>query len=195
MLETWVRQHYQKFCVDPFAKWISRYFSPVKITLLAGISGLLIIPALAYQHLMFAVCILLFSGYLDTLDGTIARLLKQSTPTGAILDIMIDRCVELAIIIGLWLIDPLQRSLICLLMVSSILLCTNSFLIAGIFTENHSKKSFYYSPGIIERAEAFIFFILMILFPSKFHLLAYLFISLVTLTAAIRLHELFQQVD
>ncbi len=88
--------------------------------------------------------------------------------------------------------DSTQHSLVCLLMLASIALCTNSFLVAGIFNKNHSDKSFHYSPGLMERAEAFIFFILMMALPAQFNLLGYLFVLLVTLTACLRLLEMYQ---
>ena len=74
-------------------------------------------------------------------------------------------------------------------MLGSILLCITSFLVVGIFTPNHSSKSFHYSPGLIERAEAFLFFIVMIFVPYYFTFFAFLFATLVALTALIRLWQ------
>jgi hypothetical protein len=79
-----------------------------------------------------------------------------------------------------------------LLMLGSILICVTSFLVVGIFLENTSQKSFYYSPGLIERAEAFLFFVLMILFSKAFSILAVIFSILVFLTAALRLYQFAQ---
>ncbi len=58
---------------------------------------------------------------------------------------MMDRCVELATVIGLWLMDSTQLLWFVIDMLASIALCTNSFLVAGIFNKNHSEKSFHYS--------------------------------------------------
>ena len=95
----------------------------------------------------------------------------------------------------MWLVDPVHRALWCFLMLGSMLLCITSFLVVGIFVANDSHKSFHYNPGIMERAEAFIFFIAMMLWPSAFVGLAMLFSLLVTLTAIIRLTQFYKQIE
>jgi len=189
MLENIVRNHYQRWLVDPLAVRLTTRITPLHITLLAGVLGLCLIPTLYFHHIYLAISLLLLSGYLDTLDGTFARHTNKASSFGAVLDILMDRLVEFSAIFGLWLIDPTPRALWCLLMLGSILLCITSFLVVGIFTANDSHKGFYYSPGLMERAEAFIFFISMMLFPSAFMVLAVLFIFLVLVTTCIRLIE------
>ena len=189
MLEEHLRHHYQKLFVDPLAKSIQQHIHPLYITMLSGLLGLLVIPALYYSKIASALLLLVASGYLDTLDGTVARQTKTSSAFGSAMDIVTDRLVEISAVIGLWLVDPTHRGFLSLLMLASMLLCITSFLVVGIFTSNNSHKGFHYSPGIMERAEAFIFFILMMLLPSYFVPLSTLFIILVMLTTAIRLIE------
>ena len=129
------------------------------------------------------------TGFLDTLDGSLARHLKTTSPKGTVFDITSDRLVEFSIILGLYAFDPTHRALGTLLMLGSVLICVTSFLVVGIFEDNQTEKGFHYSPGIMERAEAFLFFGAMILFPSYFMILAILFTSLVFLTAVIRLSQ------
>ena len=74
-------------------------------------------------------------------------------------------------------------------MLGSILLCVTSFLVVGIFSENSSKKGFYYSPGLIERLEAFIFFICMLVLPMYFEALSIIFTILVVMTTVIRVMQ------
>ena len=57
----------------------------------------------------------------------------------------------------------------------------------GIFVEQNSNKSFFYHNGLIERAEAFIFYALMIILPGLFTPLAYAYIVLVLLSAFLHL--------
>lgn len=189
MLEENLRHHYQKWFVDPVAKAIHHHINPLYITILSGLLGLLVIPALYYSKIALALLLLVASGYLDTLDGTVARQTKTSSAFGSAMDIVTDRLVEISAVIGLWLVDPTHRASLSLLMLASMLLCITSFLVVGIFTSNDSHKGFHYSPGIMERAEAFIFFILMMLLPMYFVPLSILFIILVMLTTAIRLIE------
>jgi len=189
MIDTYFREKYQTLCVEPFLKVkLTQRFHPHILTCLACITGL--VSALLISHFSFlAVFFLALSGYLDTLDGSLARSLQISSPQGAALDIISDRIVEFAILLGLFSFAPHLRALPCLLMLGSILICITSFLVVGIFTTNSSEKGFFYSPGLIERSEAFIFFSLMIAMPAYFMLLAYLFSGLVFLTAALRMAQ------
>ncbi len=187
MLEHTMRQYYQQILVAPVVQAIGHTISPISVTLLAVVFGVLFIPLLLTGHTILAVACLLFSGYLDTLDGSLARHQNNSTPLGSVLDIMADRLVEFSVILAFYLVDPTEHGLPTILMLGSILLCISSFLVVGIFTPNDSHKSFHYSPGLIERAEAFAFFIIMILVPHYFKPLAFLFTGLVILTAGIRL--------
>lgn len=194
MLETTIRPYYQQYLLDPIAQAIKLKVSPNTITLLAGFFGVLIPYFLARGDVGLALVMLLFSGFLDTLDGTLARLRQSTTPLGTVLDISVDRLVEFSVVYGFFLQVP-ARSGLCLLMLGSILLCVTTFLVVGIFSDNQTQKSFYYSPGLIERPEAFIFFVLMMLLPQYFSVLAIGFILLVTLTALIRVWQFGCQVD
>lgn len=192
MLEQSVRPFYQNLLVEPAVRWIGHRIAPLTITVLAGILGLLFIPALLLNYPLTAIALLLASGYCDTLDGSLARFQKDTTALGTVLDIVIDRLVEFSAIVGLYLVAPDARALATIFMLGSILLCITSFLVVGIFTPNESDKSFHYSPGLMERAEAFCFFIVMTLIPHYFNLLAWCFSFLVCITAIIRLKQFAQ---
>lgn len=173
--------------INPLVPFFSS-LSPTLITLfgcLLGVSAAAFIP-LGYPWV--ALFLLLLSGVCDTIDGTIARLTGRTSELGAVCDIVCDRVVEAAIVIALFLVEP-GRGLIMLLVLSSFFLCVTSFLVVGIFHENGSTKSFHYSPGLIERAEAFLFFVLMILFPRWFAMLGITLFLLVLVTTMIRLIE------
>lgn len=192
MLEHYIRSPYQRLLVDPIAKQL-HHLSPNIVTLIAGGLGPLIILALAHQHNSLALGILLLSGYLDTLDGTLARLQSASSDKGTVLDIVMDRLVEFSVVFGFLLQAPAQRAIVCCLMLGSILLCVTSFLVVGLFSDNDSEKSFYYSPGLMERPEAFAVFAAMMLLPAAFMPLAYSFVCLTTLTTVIRVVEFIKQ--
>ena len=191
MIEAYIRPPYQRFLVNPAAKALKNKISPNQLTLLSGIVGCLILPCLYFGAHFFAIMLLLLSGYLDTLDGTLARLTQQSSDWGSVLDIISDRLVEFVVILGLWFVAPETRSFWIIMMLGSVLFCITSFLVVGIFSANASEKSFYYSPGMIERAEAFAFFIAMIVWPDWFSILAFLFALLVFITAIIRLKQFY----
>lgn len=190
MIDSYFRTPYQNLIVNPLLRTpLLKTFSPNLITLLALLSGLATLPLLFLHHKVSAFLCLVASGVLDTLDGSLARLQNSISSKGAFYDLFSDRLVEFSVILGLYFYSPNDRSLFCLLMLGSILLCITSFLTVGVFSQNTSKKSFHYSPGIVERAEAFIFFTNMILFPAYFIPLSVIFSVLVFLTALIRLKE------
>ena len=189
MIEHYLRPAYQHALVNPVARQLKSHCSANFITLLSLITGVAAAYAIAVQHVASGLSLLLLSGYLDTLDGTLARLQGKSSAIGTIYDIMADRTVEIAMVIALYWIAPEERALLALGMLGSILLCVTSFLVAGIFVAKEGEKSFNYTPGLMERPEAFIMFISMILLPAWFMPLAVAFIGLVLLTTIIRLKE------
>lgn len=192
MIDTYLRTTYQENLVDPVVRLIIRSgISSHAVTLFALFLGICIVPALVYGMPVLAVLFLMLSGYCDTLDGSLARAKKEDSPRGAVLDIVSDRIVEFLIILGLFLVDPVDRGLVSLLMVGSVLICVTSFLVVGIFLENEGQKSFHYSPGIMERSEAFLFFGMMILFPAYFGILGLCFAALVSLTGLIRVAQFY----
>lgn len=196
MLELLARPLFQRICVDPVARLMAKKKltnQPFMVTLLAGVFGLLVCALLWLQHPYPAILCLLLSGYADILDGTLARFQQRQNNLGAVLDIMMDRVVEILVIFGLFLFLQGQYGWIFMLMLASSLICITSFLVVGIFSENNSHKSFHYSPGLMERAEAFIFFIAIMLMPQYVVWLGLLYSLLVFYTAGRRLFDFYQQ--
>lgn len=189
MLEKWIRLIYQRKVVTPLIPFLDM-FTPCQITVAGGISGILSAACIILSSPLSATILLLLSGLCDTLDGSLARHDNHTSNWGCALDIFTDRVVECAMILGLFFVNTSQRAVPCMLMLISILLCITSFLLVGIFSsQEDSDKSFDYSPGLMERAEAFLFFITMTWVPALFELLAYAFTLLVFITSFIRLYQ------
>lgn len=186
MIESRFRAIYQRLIIEPILPWLA-WCTPLWLTAFAGFAGILFVPLAVARYKLLAVTALLISGFLDTLDGSLARAQARQTPLGSVLDIVVDRFVEFCAVLGLFLIEPTERALPCIAMLGAMLLCVTSFLVVGIFSENDGDKGFHYSAGLMERAEAFIFFILMIVLPAYFQLAAWAFVLLVTITAIQRL--------
>jgi len=182
----------EKFLVKPLLKlpWLRRA-NPKVLTFLGLFFGLMIPFFLPFGLPLIAVFCLALSGLFDVLDGAVARYRNATSEQGAVLDITSDRVVEFLIVLGLYLAAPAERGLLALLMLGSILFCITTFLVVGIFSQNSTERSFYYSPGLIERPEAFAFFALMMVFPKGFTVLASLFTGLVILTGVIRIYQFF----
>ncbi|MES2121346.1 MAG: CDP-alcohol phosphatidyltransferase family protein [Chlamydiota bacterium] len=190
MLDSKARNFYDKWITAPLlSKTGLRSVAPGWITLFGCVMGVSVFFLLWLGFPKSAVTTLMLSGVLDTLDGAAARHQGKVSDRGAILDIISDRLVEFGVILGLFATRPLERGWLCMLMLGSVLLCITSFLVVGIFSQNTSAKSFHYSPGLMERTEAFGFFAAMILFPSAFSVLSILFSALVLWTASTRIMQ------
>lgn len=195
MIETYCRPLLQRMIFTPLAKLLAKcsWLEPNTVTVISGVFGVIAAILIAVQQTGLSIFVLLLSGICDVLDGSLARQIGQQSDFGCVLDIMTDRVVEAAVIIALIMQSIDHRALFGLLMFASILLCITSFLVVGIFSEQQKTgKSFDYSPGLIERAEAFAFFIAMVLIPSWFSGLALTFCFLVLATTIIRLWQFHQ---
>lgn len=193
MLETNLRAIFEKGLITPIARFTYCHVDPNAITFCALVTGVVAAIFLSLDMALAAVSFLLLSGYLDVLDGAVARLRNQSTQLGTLLDILSDRIVESAVVIAFFIREP-TLALITLCMLATILLCVTSFLLVGLFSQQKGEKSFYYSSGLIERAEAFIFFTLMILLPDLALYLGSLFVLLVLWTTFYRVHTFSRQI-
>ena len=144
--------------------------------------------------LIIGMVLFILSFTSDIFDGAVARL-KEPTLFGGILDIFCDRFVELAILLSIVTMNPEQNLWPGILSISSIVLCITIFLLIGAaadkksdILQNEEKKVLYYTSGIMERTETFLFLIAMlILYPIQ-AILLYVFAALVFFTALQRLY-------
>jgi len=193
VIDSYFRNSFQKQIIEPTLKTPIVRLHPLVLTCFGLISGL-VGSCFIYLHYPFtAVFFILLSGFLDILDGSLARKKNISSNIGAAMDLISDRLVEFTILFALFLLDPIDRGVLCFLMLGAVYLCVASFFIVSILTHQKSEKSFYYSPGIIERTEAFLFFILLILMPHHFFEIAIVFVILVGLTTITRLVQFCMQ--
>lgn len=155
--------------------------------------GLLAGLALALSNYLLAFVFLWLSGFLDVIDGTIARLTATSTPQGAFLDLVFDRLVEGMVILGFFLSYP-DNALSYILFLISVIFNFSTFMVAGVLIENESNKSMHYDVGIAERTETFLTFSLMILFPSFMSFFLLGFTGLVFLTGVKRMVKVIDSV-
>jgi len=108
----------------------------------------------------WGILLLTISAALDALDGTLARETGQSTLLGGVSDLVADRVVESAAIIGIaWPYPPLY--LPALILIASWYVNITVFLAVGAALERHGPKLIDYPPGILERTEALLFLIVL----------------------------------
>ncbi len=139
------------------------------------------------DQFVIAVVVLWLSGFLDAVDGTMARKTKPSS-FGTILDVSFDRVVEVSVILGLAFRFP-DSMWALLLLSTSIIFAMTIFLTVGAVSEKKGIKSFYYQAGAAERTEGFILFTAMILFHEVLTLLTLVFLAIELFTAFQRLAE------
>lgn len=175
MLDTYGRKYFDRLIMS-FAKKLSqRDISPTTITYMALVIGILSSVFVYFNYPYLSILLLWTSGFLDTLDGKLARISNKVSDKGMLLDIFFDRIVEGGILLALAFKYPfLQLGIVTLFF--AILLSITIFLISGSVIKNHSKKSFHYQAGLMERTEGFIFLTLAILFytPSIIYTFAFL---------------------
>ena len=162
--------------------------TPNNVTILALLLGVSTSIFLYFDMQIIAVTLLWVSGYLDAVDGAMARRSNSSSSFGTLLDIVSDRIVEVSIVLvlGLKFVD-VRYNLIVLTV--CILMSMTIFLTVGALSEKKGVKSFYYQAGVVERSEGFIFFSLMILIPSYLGIITNIFSILIIITAIQRFLE------
>ncbi len=186
VLDSRMRKYIQK-AMDGIAKYSGLiYLHPNVITTIAFILGLGCAFAISRGFSIIAFCLLWVSGTLDVLDGTVARLTGKSSQFGAYLDMIFDRMVEAAIIVGFFFLAP-EHALTYLFFFVAVLFNFTTFMLAGNLFKNTGVKSMHYDFGLAERTETFIFFSLLILFPSYIVIILNVFNAIVFLTGIVRI--------
>lgn len=191
MLDTHARKY-----IQPFFDGLARLFfklgvSPDTLTIFAFVLGLLSAVLLLAGYAAAALIILWISGILDVTDGSLARLTRASSKWGAVMDLIFDRTVETAIIIGFAFIDPPTR-LPFVFLLSSIIFSFSIFLTVGALVGKKGEKAFYYQAGLAERTETFIFFSLMFVFPYWRIFFIVIFTIMIYITGCQRLYEAYR---
>ncbi|SMP66361.1 CDP-alcohol phosphatidyltransferase family protein [Anoxynatronum buryatiense] len=167
-------------------------FTPVQITLAACVTGLAAGFFISRQWMMMALVLLWLSGIMDVLDGTVARLSGRVSATGALMDLILDRMVEAAVILGFYAVAP-EHALAHLLFFVGVIFNFSTFLAAGALFPNRGGKSMHYDPGILERTETFLLFTGMILWPAGQFGLLMVFNALMFVTGILRFYRLIRQ--
>ncbi len=193
MLDTHGRAMVQPVITKTAGFFLSIGLKANHVTVIAFLVGILA-GVLVYLRLPVAgVAVLWLSGFLDAVDGSMARQSKSSSPWGTVLDVTFDRVVEAGILAALALRhqDP-KILLLFLFLAIGIIFTMTVFLTVGALSEKESYKSFYYQPGLAERTEGFILFSLMVLFQSHLVFWTVVFIIVEIFTGLQRLIEAYR---
>ena len=172
--------------------FLKYHFTPNQITLFSLILGISCFIFLSLGMIYIALIFFLLNRLFDGLDGTLARL-TNPTDLGGFYDIISDFLIYALLPFGFILFDNNNYLSMSLLLVSFIGTCSTFLTTAWIFEkkkikfEQLSKKSFYYSEGLIEGTETIFLFILMFIFYEIASFIAWIFAVLCFATALIRI--------
>lgn len=155
--------------------------------------GLAAAAAIATQHFMAGLVLLLLSRLMDGLDGAVARA-SQPTDRGGFLDITLDFLFYAAIPLAFAMADPAANALAAAALLASFMGTASSFLAFAVMAEKRGltdtalpDKSFYFLGGLTEATETIAVFAAMCLWPSAFAPLAWGFAALCGITTALRI--------
>lgn len=179
--------------VDPIINCGANFFIKLNltannVTVIALFLGILTSVFIYIGMNIFAVIILWISGYLDAIDGAIARKTKTTSLFGTLMDITFDRIVETSIILSLAMKYSNARINFIVLLICIIISMT-IFLTVGALVKKKGMKSFYYQAGVAERSEGFLMFSLMILFPNYIISFTNIFSVIIFITIVQRIIE------
>lgn len=188
MLDT----HGRKY-VDPIINSGASFLLKLKltannVTIIALLIGILTSVFIYFDMNIIAVLTLWISGYLDAVDGAIARKTNTISLFGTLMDITFDRIVETCMILVLALkyVDARMSFIILLI---CIIISMTIFLTVGALVEKKGIKSFYYQAGVAERSEGFIMFSLIILLPKYILFFTNIFSFIIFITIIQRIVE------
>jgi len=184
MIDHYVRKHINVI-FEQICSYLPANVTPAHLTLSAFIFGLAAACALSFHYSLLSLFFLWLSGLCDIFDGTVARATNSATVRGAHLDLIADRMVEAALILGFTCAYP-EHYLAYILFLIALLLHFSTFLAAAALFKNTGLKSVHYEVSLIERPEAFCAFSLFILFPSYIFPLFMLFNGIIFFDALAR---------
>lgn len=164
-----------------------------RLTVIGFAIGLCAALAIALQHFILGLVLLLASRSFDALDGAVARL-TQPSDRGAFLDITLDFLFYASIPLAFAIADPTANALPAAVLLAAFIGTGSSFLAFSVLAERQGLRSttypgkgLYYLGGLTEASETLICFALMCLWPMHFALWAFGFAALCGLTIATRL--------
>jgi phosphatidylglycerophosphate synthase len=183
--------------IDPPLDAAGRRFAEARIPadLLTGLgllAGLAAAAAIAAGGDRAALALIVASRILDGLDGATARASRQ-TDRGGFIDIVFDFAFYGAVPLAFALRDPAVNAVAAAVLLFSFYVNGASFLAfaavaakRGLESRVRGLKSIHFTAGLAEGSETIAVFVLMVLVPAWFPVLAYGFAGLTLMTAVAR---------
>ncbi|MDD5126772.1 MAG: CDP-alcohol phosphatidyltransferase family protein [Dehalococcoidales bacterium] len=97
-----IRKNLQQYFTEPIVRLLARTpLTPNAVTIIGFLVTVLAAVYIATGEFFIGGIIVLAAGFLDMLDGALARLTNQTTRFGAVLDSTLDRLSEAALMLGI----------------------------------------------------------------------------------------------
>jgi phosphatidylglycerophosphate synthase len=164
-----------------------------QVTFAAFGLGIAAAVAIAMQHYLPGLVLLLASRLGDGIDGALARL-GRPTERGGFLDVTFDFLFYASIPLAFAVADPAANALPAAVLLAAFIGTATTFLAfaalaaqRGLKSVAYPDKGIYYLGGLTEATETIACFALMCLWPAWFALWAYGFAALCALTISTRL--------
>ena len=179
--------------LTPLAKACNRFnIKADAVTVVGFLLGVLSMVFIYLQMYDIALYGVILNRIFDGLDGSLAR--EQGiSPAGGFLDIVLDFIFYGGVIFSFGLSNE-EYLMPALFLVFSFIGTGSSFLafssiasVHNLSNPNYPNKALYYMSGITEGTETIAIFILMLLFPEYFAILAYIFGTLCMITTCMRI--------
>lgn len=185
MIDSKLRKH-----VQPVFECIGKVFektgvTPNQLTVAAFTLGIAAVVLVAFKLNFWAFGVLALSGFVDIIDGTLARIKDVQSKKGAFLDLIFDKLVEVLFILGLAIAYP-EHYITYVVFLILVIFNFSTFSLAGALIKNTGEKGMHYDPGIAERSETFICFGAILIFPDYLFYILNAFNLLILITGIIR---------
>jgi len=189
--------HLMRRLIDPPLDRAGRVLAKSRVSadvlsVLGLLTGLAAAAAITVHHDVPALVLLVFSRVLDGLDGATARASRR-TDRGGFIDIVFDFAFYGAIPLAFALRAPEANAVSAVVLLFSFYLNGATFLAfaavaekRGLASEARGAKSIYFTVGLAEGTETIFVFLLMVVVPAWFPVLAYGFASLTLASALAR---------
>jgi phosphatidylglycerophosphate synthase len=179
--------------LDPMGRMLSSFgVTANQVTVTGFVFGIGAGVSVVAGSTVMALVLLGINRLCDGLDGAVARA-QGATDLGGFLDITLDFILYSGIVFAFALGDPANATAAAFLIFSFVGTGTSFLAFAiiaqkrDISTDIRGKKSFFYLGGLTEGLETIIFFLVVMIIPSIFGPLAWIFGALCWITTATRI--------
>lgn len=163
---------YTRFVIKPVvSSSFGKKASPNALTLVDLLFAIIFFITYISGYHVVGTLFLLINGFLDTIDGSVARARGMDSIHGSFLDNLCDIITEALIFLALYFYSPTQRGTFVIIGLSALFLARAiTHLIAGA-KKSQGNTRIHYVPAFMNRTAGFLILLIILFFPSTFRIL------------------------